>query len=463
MSKTDVIAIFDVGKTNKKLLLFDQYYKIVFERSAKFLETVDEDNEACENLDSLKQSVVDALREVFADDRFNIKAINFTTYGASFVYINEKGQELTPLYNYLKAYPDDLKQKFYEGNGGEEQFSLETASPVLGSLNSGMQFFRLKHLQPEIFHQTKYALHLPQYMSFQISGVACTDITSIGCHTNLWDFQQNNYHSWVNAEGLCRKFPALLPSDTVLPAKFEGHETITGVGLHDSSAALIPYLVSFEEPFALISTGTWGITLNPFNNDPLTAQELQQDCLCYLSYSGKAVKASRIFSGYIHEEQTKKLAQHFKKSNSAYKTIRFDEKIIARLRSREQIYFQIDSKNPTASVFEHRNLAGFKHYREAYHQLIMDLVAAQIASAQIVLKNTAVKRLFVDGGFSKNSIFMNLLALELPGMEVFAASVAQATALGAALAIHNHWNTKSFPSDLIELKHYSANTFLATS
>ncbi|MCW3114682.1 MAG: carbohydrate kinase, partial [Segetibacter sp.] len=67
-----------------------------------------------------------------------------------------------------------------------------------------------------------------------------------------------------------------------------------------------------------------------------------------------------------------------------------------------------------------------------------------------------VKRMFVDGGFSKNSIYMNLLAEAFPGMEVFAASMAQATALGTALAIHRSWNDKPVPNDLIELKYYSS-------
>jgi hypothetical protein len=37
MSAIPVIAVFDVGKTNKKLFLFDENYKIVFERTARFL------------------------------------------------------------------------------------------------------------------------------------------------------------------------------------------------------------------------------------------------------------------------------------------------------------------------------------------------------------------------------------------------------------------------------------------
>lgn len=456
-----VIAIFDVGKTNKKLFLFDQDYRIVFERSAKFLETVDEDNDPCENIESLKLSMTEALNEVFADERFDIKAINFTTYGASFVYLDQDGKELTALYNYLKTYPPELKQQFYSAHGGEDAFSLISASPVLGSLNSGMQLFRLKYKNPAVFAQTKYALHLPQYMSFLLSGKPCSDLTSIGCHTNLWDFEKNQYHNWVKQEGILEKLPPIIPSDTVLPAAFDGHEIITGIGLHDSSAALIPYLLSFKEPFALISTGTWCITLNPFNDQLLTAEELKQDCLCFLSFQGKAVKASRLFSGYIHEQQAKRIASHFKKDNLPYKNIKFDEKIIAKLRTRPAVAFNLVANEPEASVFAQRNLADFKNGKEAYHQLMMDLVEKQVRSTNLVLKNTAVKRVFVDGGFSKNSIFMNLLASAMPEIEVYAASVAQATALGAALAIHDHWNKTSFPSDIIELKHYTANNLLA--
>jgi hypothetical protein len=50
---------------------------------------------------------------------------------------------------------------------------------------------------------------------------------------------------------------------------------------------------------------------------------------------------------------------------------------------------------------------------------------------------------------------MNLLAALFPGIEIFAASMAQATAMGAALAIHSSWNSKPLPNDLIELKYYS--------
>src|SRR5215203_3861474 len=164
-NKKPAIAVIDVGKTNKKIFLFDQDYNIVCERSARFLETADEDGDPCENLEALRLSVFDSLRWLFTKHDFDVKAINFSAYGASFVNIDEDGNSVTPLYNYLKPYPEELKKGVYNAYGGEEAFSLNTASPVLGSLNSGMQLYRLKHEKPEVFKQVKYSLHLPQYLS----------------------------------------------------------------------------------------------------------------------------------------------------------------------------------------------------------------------------------------------------------------------------------------------------------
>jgi sugar (pentulose or hexulose) kinase len=70
----------------------------------------------------------------------------------------------------------------------------------------------------------------------------------------------------------------------------------------------------------------------------------------------------------------------------------------------------------------------------------------QVQSTKIVLSGSPVKTIFVDGGFGKNPIYMNLLAQAFPGIKVYAATVAQASSLGAALAIHKSWNKKAIPS-----------------
>jgi sugar (pentulose or hexulose) kinase len=454
----NVIAIFDVGKTNKKLFLFDEHYKIVFERSARFYETTDEDGFPCENLDSLKLSVFDSLREVFRIKEFNISAINFTTYGASFVYLNQQLRAFTPLYNYLKPYPPSLQKQFYDTYGGEEEFSFRTASPVLGSLNSGMQLYRIKYEKPELFNEIKYALHLPQYLSFLISGKVYSDITSIGCHTNLWDFQKNKYHEWVQREGIHEKLAPIHSCTEVVPASFPGNNYSVGIGLHDSSAALIPYLMNFHEPFILISTGTWCISLNPFNHSPLTKEELANDCLCFMAYDARPVKASRLFAGNEHEQQVKRISDFFNQAAAAYRHMNFNPETIISLENRNGSLEQLIEKTKIQNkcLFTDRDLSSFKNDEEAYHQLILDIVAQQYLSTQLILKDTNVKRIFVDGGFSNNAIYMNLLASAFPEVEIFAASMAQATAVGAALCIHKAWNTKTIPQDIIKLKYFSS-------
>ncbi len=460
MSAIPVIAIFDVGKTNKKLFLFDESYRIVYEKSARFIETTDEDGFPCENIESLRLSVFDSLSEVFRLKQFDIKAVNFSAYGASLVYVGEAGNPVCPLYNYLKPYPPEISKAFYAKYGGEEQFSLETASPVLGNLNSGLQLYRLKKEKPEVFKQIKYALHLPQYMSFLLSGKPYSDITSIGCHTGLWDFKDDRYHNWVGEEKLLAKFAPIEPADKVFEPLFPGNSYKIGVGLHDSSAALVPYLVNFSEPFVLISTGTWCISLNPFNQEPLTAGELKDDCLCYLQYEGKPVKASRVFSGFEHEQQVKRIAKHFNSDIIKFRNMIFDPGVADSLRLKDDL--SRPSVVQKESVFASRDLDLFKDDTEAYHQLMIDLVHLQVNSTNLVLKGTNVKRIFVDGGFSKNNIYMNLLAVYYPEIEVFAASMAQSTALGAAIILHESWNSKPIPSNLIELNYYVSKAYMPT-
>jgi sugar (pentulose or hexulose) kinase len=454
MSKIPVIAIFDVGKTNKKLLLFDEQYKVVHEESIQLKETKDEDGFLCENVLALTAWLKDSFSRALNDQRFEIKAVNFSGYGASFVFLDENKSIIPPLYNYLKPYSQTLQKKFYDNYGGESQFSKITASPVLGNLNSGMQLYRLKYEKPEMFKQIKYALHLPQYLSFILTSSLHSDITSIGCHTNLWNFQQHKYHQWVNKEGVGEKFPELLSCASI--AGSANKNILAGGGLHDSSAALIPYLTSFNDPFILLSTGTWCISLNPFNHGMLSDYELHEDCLCYLSYEGKPVKASRIFAGYEHEEQVKRLAEHFSKPVNYYTTVAVDTELLKKQR-RNIIKAKQNSlsSQPARSAFTQRGLSDFKNYEEAYHQLITDIVAQQVRSTNLVLRGTGVKRIFVDGGFSKNPIYMYLMAEAFPNIEVYAASVAQASALGAALVIHQHWNSKPLPSNIIDMKLYS--------
>ena len=171
-----------------------------------------------------------------------------------------------------------------------------------------------------------------------------------------------------------------------------------------------------------------------------------------MQYQGEPVKASRLHAGLEHEIQVKRIAEHFNQDTAKYRDIAFDPELVKNGKSDSPGLAQLSD----GFAFHKRNLSDFKTDIEAYHQLISGLVDLQILSTRLVIKGSLVKRIFVDGGFSHNSIYMHLLAKGFPELEVFAASMAQATALGAALAIHDEWNSQPIPADLIELKYYSS-------
>mgnify|MGYP001544341409 FL=1 len=85
MQKQKVIAIFDAGKTNKKLVLFNKQYKVVYEENTQLAEITDDDGFTCEDVHALTAWVKNSFDNIIKDTRFDIKAVNFSGYGASFV------------------------------------------------------------------------------------------------------------------------------------------------------------------------------------------------------------------------------------------------------------------------------------------------------------------------------------------------------------------------------------------
>jgi len=64
---------------------------------------------------------------------------------------------------------------------------------------------------------------------------------------------------------------------------------------------------------------------------PPNRRRIEKRLPCYFSYTGRPVKASRLFAGNEHEIQTKRLGTHFKKQNDFYKSVSFDEKLFAQI------------------------------------------------------------------------------------------------------------------------------------
>ena len=447
----DVIAIFDIGKTNKKFLLFDLTLNLVYHEEKLFEEIRDDDGFECDDIEGIVSWMKSRLTDIIKSEDYQVIALNFTSYGASLVHLDNAGNMVTPLYNYLKPMPEGLTEEFHKAWGGVEEFCRITASPALGMLNSGMQMLWLKKTKPAVFARISTTLHLPQYLSWIFTGRKESEYTSLGCHTAMWDFDAMHYHPWLKAEKI--KLPEPVLPSGVFDVSIEGKTVRTGIGIHDSSASLVPYLKTTDRPFILVSTGTWCIFMNPFNSEPLTADQLRSDTLCYMTIDSQQVKASRIFLGHIHDMNVARLDDHFGVTGELYKTIKIKSKKIGKLLASRhgRIFFRHGI--PPGYVDDQADLSHFLTYADAYHQMICDLVDVCIESWKLIIPaDDKTEIVYVTGGFARNDTFVRILAARLPDKRVYASQLENSTALGAAIAIYENAVGRSLPPVYLGLK-----------
>jgi sugar (pentulose or hexulose) kinase len=150
-----------------------------------------------------------------------------------------------------------------------------------------------------------------QYWAWVLSGVAVSEITSLGCHTDLL----RPYHhapsmlairrGWIErlapfaaAHSVLGELRASWAARTGLPASVE-----ILCGLHDSNAALLAMRTRSELrgcDATVLSTGTWFVAMRsvaPRNS--LTAAQLPEnrDCLVNVDVDGAPVPSARFMGG----------------------------------------------------------------------------------------------------------------------------------------------------------------------
>ncbi len=259
MERKPVIVIFDIGKTNKKCMVYDADYEVVYSAFFDTPAVQDAEGFPTEDLEALKSAMDAQLRIVLGDASLDLRAINFTTYGATIVNTDAEGKVVHPLWDYLRPYDAGVMASFERDHGHSGDVYAQTASPSLGNLNTGLQLYLLKHTDSNTFSRIAHSTWLPQYLSGLYTGSMFSESTSIGCHTLCWDFRRKAFAAWTSAEHIDRLFPPMRLAAEPLRTDFEGHSLIVGIGMHDSSSALLPYLRSIEQPFMLLSTGPWSI------------------------------------------------------------------------------------------------------------------------------------------------------------------------------------------------------------
>ena len=249
----DALIVLDIGKTNAKLALIDAAGTLLAEQRRPNAVRTDGPY-AHLDTDGLWDWLLATCRAFAA--RAHVSAIVPVTHGATAALVGDAGLVL-PVLDYEAELPGvEYDRPAYD----------ETLSPRLpAGLNLGRQLAWLQARFPREFSRTAHILMYPQYWAWRLCGVAASEATSLGCHTDLWNPRTQAYSSLVGRMGWTGLMPPLAPADAALGLLRPEVAAATGLpadcevlcGIHDSNASLLRYLGRAEG--TVLSTGTWMI------------------------------------------------------------------------------------------------------------------------------------------------------------------------------------------------------------
>ena len=149
--------------------------------------------------------------------------------------------------------------------------------------------------------------------------------------------------------------------------------------------------------------------------------------------NGKQVKASRLFLGNEYKIQVKKLSEMYQVSEDYHKTVQFDEDAYYEITKEFEHLFKWESikNNIELTATE----LPYDTFEDAYHHLMIELVKLQVQSIETAKGDDQITKLYVDGGFSDNDVYIKLLSHYLRNMELRTTDASLGSALGAAISI----------------------------
>ena len=306
VKKPHFVLVLDVGKTNVKIHILDERQQSV-ETFVKSNKPVNCGPYPHSDVEGIWQWLVESIQSFAARDE--IGAIAVSTHGATAALIDSSasGQGLVlPVMDYEWPGVESVNA-LYEG--ARPPFG-ETCSPALpGGLNLGRQLLWQQQNMRDDFNRADALLMYPQYWTWRLTGSLVSEVSSLGCHTDLWSPTGKTFSSLVTSQGWESLFPPLasawsvagLVSDSVaaeigLPASCRVH-----VGVHDSNASMLRFLLAKPgEDFCVVSSGTWVICMSTGNLHD--APDPAKDMLANVDVQGNPVPCVRFMGGREYAE-----------------------------------------------------------------------------------------------------------------------------------------------------------------
>jgi len=449
------VAVFDVGKTNKKVLIYDRELHLL-DSAYKVFPTLFVDELEVEPVEEVERWFFEQLRHFAA--RYPIRVISITTHGAAFVCIGEDGKPALPVVSYTYEPGEQFHEQYYREVGERTHLQRTTATLELKALiNPGKGLYFARQKFPREFARVRHILFFPQYWAFRLTGQIAADYTYAGCHTYLWDFIRNDWSEVADRLGIRNLLPQrvgrpwdVLGTVTAAVAAQTGlaADTIVTFGIHDSNASLLPHLIKRKGDFVLNSTGTWCVAMHPAKLVQFAEEEIGKAVFYNISPLGAPVKTSILMGGLEFETYTAILKQVCGRTDFPP----YDRERYRRIVSEKRLFIlpgvvpgsgqfpdsvsRVVEDGTVFSLEEVRSGAHipafFRDYEMAYAVLNLSL-ALQTRTALERVNLVPGVSLFTEGGFRNNVDYNRLVSTFFPGSPHALTDVSEATSFGAAL------------------------------
>ncbi len=413
------VAVLDVGKTNVKAVIVDAEARREIAARTRPNQVLTGGPYPHFDVDGIFAFFLQSLKEL--NGEFGFDAISITAHGASGALLEAEGLAL-PVLDYEFRYPAEIEAEYDEIR---PSFS-ETFSPRLpGGLNLGAQLHYQKTAFPEAFRNVQTIVTYPQYWGWRLTGHAATEVTSLGCHTDLWRPRQGGFSSLVERLGIADKLaPVRKPSGRLgyvteeIAAKIGLARPVpVFCGIHDSNASLLSHLGRHEAPFAVVSTGTW-VVIFAVGGD-LDRLDANRDTLANVDALGRAVPSARFMGGREFELLTRG------QGTATPEAVR---------RVVEKQIFLTPSVVPGCGPFpgaEHRLVNASDELNADETYVAASLYASLMTKACLDLTRAAGP-IIVEGPFARNALYAEALSKAI-GRPVTSVSSSTGTSVGAAL------------------------------
>lgn len=300
----ELTLVIDIGKSHAKLLMVDADGAVVERHGRDNASVPSPLGYPALDVRGLEAWMVQTLRD--SPNAARCTHAIASTHGAALVALGDDGLAWEPLdYEYDALAPYSLLAHAFDA--ATDGFA-QTLSPDLpAGLNAARQLFYVQNLQPDAWRRTRCLVPYAQYWAWRLGGIAASEVSSLGCHTHLWQPQAGGFSALAQAKGWAALFAPLRSAWEVLgpvradvaagwglPAHCQVH-----VGVHDSNACLARYLRAGAEfdatALTVVSSGTWTVLMAP--GAPTASLVAEHDMLANVDVLGRATPTARFMGG----------------------------------------------------------------------------------------------------------------------------------------------------------------------